>query len=184
MFPYSLSRKILKYLIRIHQKKTRRNSDGVSYKNALRIAILSESQTIDTSQYIIDFISSIRKDSKEITTLEYLNNSIKLSVKSWKQTQFYLHKKNLNFLNLPKKEPLKEFLEKEFDIIINLCITDNVYLHYMTAISNAKLKIGAYNPEFESCYDFMININNETDINSFVSSVDTYLKMINNNPKK
>jgi hypothetical protein len=183
MFPYSLTRKILKYLIRKQQKKIRHNSNGVSYKNAVRIAILSESQTIDTSQYIIDFISDIRKDSKEITTLEYLNNSIKLSVKSWKQTQFYLHKKNLNFLNLPKKEPLKEYLEKEFDIIINLCITNNVYLHYMSAITNSKLKIGPYDPEFESCYDFMIHIDNDTDINSFVCSVDTYLRMINNNPK-
>ena len=183
MFPYSLSRKILKYLIRKHQKKIRHNSNGVSYKNAVRIAILSESQSIDTSQYIIDFISDIRKDAKEISTLEYLNNSIKLSVKSWKQTQFYLHKKNLNFLNLPKKEPLKEFLEKDFDIIINLCITNNIYLHYMSAITNSKLKIGPYDPEFESCYDFMIHIDKETDINSFVSSVDTYLKMINNNPK-
>jgi hypothetical protein len=180
MFPYSLSRKILKYLIRKQQKKTRHKSNGVSYQNAVRIAVLSESQTIDTSQYIIDFISDLRKDSKEISTLEYLNNSIKLSVKSWKQTQFYLHKKNLNFLNLPKKEPLKEFLEKDFDIIINLCISNNVYLHYISAITNAKLKIGPYNPEFESCYDFMININEETDVNSFVSSVDTYLKMINN----
>lgn len=183
MFPYPLSRKILKYLIRKHQKKIRHNSNGVSYKNAVRIAILSESQTIDTSQYIIDFISDIRKDAKEITTLEYLNNSIKLSVKSWKQTQFYLHKNNLNFLNLPKKEPLKEFLEKEYDIIINLCITNNIYLHYISAITNSKLKIGPYNQEFESCYDFMIRVNAETDINSFVSSVDTYLKMINNNPK-
>jgi len=180
MFPYSLSRKILKYIIRHHKNKNRQNSAGVNYKNAVRIAILSESQTIDTSQYIIDFISSIRKDSKEISTLEYLNNSIKLSVKSWKQTQFYLHKKNLNFLNLPKKEPLKEFLEKEYDIIINLCITNNIYLHYMSTITNSKLKIGPYNSEFESCYDFMIHIDEETDINSFVSSVETYLKMINN----
>ena len=102
MFPYSLTRRILKYLIRLHQKKVRRNSNGVNYRNAIRIAILSESQTIDTSQYIIDFISNTKKDGKEISTLEYLNNSIKLSVKSWKQTQFYLHNKNLNFLNLPK----------------------------------------------------------------------------------
>jgi hypothetical protein len=180
MFPYALTRRILKYLIRLHQKKIKRNSNGVNYRNAVKIAILSESQTIDTSQYIIEFISGIRKDGKEITTLEYLNNSIKLSVKSWKQTQFYLHKKNLNFLNLPKKEPLREFLEKEFDIVINLCISDNIYLHYMIAIANAKLKIGPYNPEFESCYDLMINTNEETEINSFVSTVDTYLKMINN----
>jgi hypothetical protein len=183
MFPYSLSRKILKYLIRNHQKKIRRNTSGVSFKNAVRIAILSESQTIDTSQYIIDFISDIRKYSKDISTLEYLNNSIKLSVKSWKQTQFYLHNKNLNFLNLPKREPLKEFLEKEYDIIINLSITNNIYLHYLATITNAKLKIGPYNKEFESCYDFMIHVDDDTDIHSFVSAVDTYLKMINNNPK-
>jgi hypothetical protein len=183
MFPYSLSRRILKYLIRQHLKKVRHNSNGVNYKNAVRIAVLSESQTIDTSQYIIDFISDLKKDTKEITTLEYLNNSIKLSVKSWKQTQFYLHKQNLNFLNLPKKEPLREYLEKEFDIVINLCITNNIYLHYISTITNAKLKIGPYYPEFESCYDFMIDINENTDINTFVNSVDTYLKMINNNQK-
>ena len=181
MFPYSLTRRLLKYLIGIHLKKNRRNSIAVSYKNAIKIAILSESQTIDTSQYIIDFISAIRKNGKDISTLEYLNNSIKLSVKSWKQKQFYLHKQNLNFFNLPKKEPLREYLEKEFDIVINLCITNNVYLHYMSAITNAKLKIGPYNPEFQSCYDLMINVEDDTDMNSFVSSVDTYLKMINNN---
>jgi hypothetical protein len=179
MFPYSLSRKILKYFIRHHQNKNRPHSYGVSYKSALKIAILSESQTIDTSQYIIDFISDIKKDSKEICTLEYLNNSIKQSVKSWKQTQFYLHKKNLNFLNLPKKEPLREFLERDYDILINLCITNNIYLHYITTITNAKLKIGPYNSEFESCYDFMIHVDELSDINAFVSSVETYLKMIN-----
>lgn len=181
MFLYKLTRKILKYLIRLHLKKHKRNSVVVNYYNAQRIAILSESQTIDTSSFIIDFISGIRKDGKEISTLEFLNNSIKLSAKNWKQTQFYLHKQNLNFLNLPKKEPLREYLEKEFDIVINLCITNNIHLHYMSAITNAKLKIGPYNSEFESCYDFMIDINEETDIQFFVSSVKTYLNMINNN---
>jgi hypothetical protein len=122
----------------------------------------------------------LKKDSKEICTLEYLNNSIKNSVKSWKQTQFYVHKKNLNFLNLPKKEPLKEFFERDYDIVINLCITNNVYLHYISSITNSKLKIGPYNSEFESCYDFMIHVDEDSDINKFVSSVETYLKMINN----
>lgn len=70
--------------------------------------------------------------------------------------------KDLNWMGFPKPEFVEEFLNTEFDLLLNVALEQNLLLDYLTALSKARFKIG-WSPEEKNFFDLNIKIQGKPD---------------------
>ena len=87
--------------------------------------------------------------------------------------------KDLNWCLQPKKTFVKEFIDTEFDILIDLSLKEHLPLLYLASLSKAVLKVGRYQEDYELFYDLMIHTSDDETIDSFAEQVLHYLGKIN-----
>ena len=97
-----------------------------------------------------------------------------------KITQDIITAKDVNWRFQPQKPFVKEFIDTEYDILIDLSLSDYLPLLYCSALSKAGLKVGRYSEDHQSFYDLMIHAGPNETIDSFADQVIHYLSMINN----
>jgi hypothetical protein len=97
-----------------------------------------------------------------------------------KITQDVITAKDVNMLYQPQKAFVKEFIDTEYDILIDLSLDDHLPLLYCAALSKAGLKVGRFQEDHELFYDLMIHAAPDETIDSFATQVVHYLSRINN----
>lgn len=97
-----------------------------------------------------------------------------------KITQDIITAKDVNWRFQPQKPFVNEFIDTEFDILIDLSLNDYLPLLYCSALSRAGLKVGRYSEDHQTFYDLMIHAEQDETIDSFADQVIHYLSMINN----
>lgn len=97
-----------------------------------------------------------------------------------KITQDIITAKDINWRYLPQKLFVKEFIDTEFDILIDLSLDEYLPLYYFAALSKAFLKVGKFREDQHHTYDLMIHSKAEETIDSFAEQVIHYLSRINN----
>lgn len=88
--------------------------------------------------------------------------------------------KDINWRYQPQKPFVKEFINTEYDILIDLSLKNHLPLLYCAALSCAGLKVGRFQEDHHLLYDLMIHAAPEETIDSFAEQVIHYLSMINN----
>jgi hypothetical protein len=88
--------------------------------------------------------------------------------------------KDLNWRYQPQKPFVKDFIETEYDILIDLSLTDHLPLLYCVGMSKAGLKVGRFQEDHQLFYDLMIHPSANETIDSFAEQVIHYLSRINN----
>lgn len=88
--------------------------------------------------------------------------------------------KDVNWRYQPQKPFVKEFIETEYDILIDLSLTDQLPLLFCSALSKAGLKVGRFQEDHELFYDLLIHAGPDETIDSFADQVIHYLSRINN----
>jgi hypothetical protein len=127
---------------------------------------------------IQDFLKSLSAEGKQISAIGYID--------SQKIPDFYLLRKGFNFfctedLNWffhPEPAFVNDFIEREFDILINLSI-DNVFpVEYIYALSKAKFKTGKFR-NGSTYADLAIDIKDNRDVSYLIQHITHYLRIIN-----
>lgn len=88
--------------------------------------------------------------------------------------------KDVNLLYQPQKAFVKEFIDTEYDILIDLSLNDHLPLLYCAALSKAGLKVGRFQEDHQLYYDLMIHAGPDETLDSFAAQVIHYLSRINN----
>jgi hypothetical protein len=97
-----------------------------------------------------------------------------------KISQDIIISKNVNWRFQPKNAFVKEFINTEFDILIDLSLAEYLPLLYCSALSKAGLKVGRYQEDYQVFYDLLIHAGPDETIDSFATQVIHYLSRINN----
>lgn len=106
-------------------------------------------------------------------------------VDSKKVPDFYLLRKgfnffsrsDLNFFFIPKTHFINDFIEKPFDILIDLSIDSNFPLHYISSLSKAKFKIGKLFSNKNS-FDLMIDISRNNSVGALIEQIKHYIPVV------
>jgi hypothetical protein len=85
----------------------------------------------------------------------------------------------LNWFGKPSTHIIENFINEEYDLLIDLNIHDHFPLKYIAALSKAKFKVGKYKEQDEIIYDMMIDSDNTQKLKYFLRQVDTYIAMLN-----
>lgn len=86
--------------------------------------------------------------------------------------------KELNWWGLPRHEKVSEFVDMNFDILLNIALSQNLALDYITALSQAKFKVGS-STDVSNYFDLNINIGENNDALYLAKQQIFYLAQLN-----
>lgn len=86
--------------------------------------------------------------------------------------------KDLNWMGLPGSGHVDEIINTEFDLLLNVVPEQNLVLHYITALSRARFKIGSTDSEV-NYFDLNIRISGSQDALYLAQQQIFYLEQLN-----
>ncbi|MCX6258086.1 MAG: hypothetical protein NTW49_09375 [Bacteroidia bacterium] len=90
----------------------------------------------------------------------------------------YFSKKNISLLGIPNNPYIGDFIKKNFDLLIDICLEEYFPVEYIVSLSAASFKVGRQFKNTDQ-YDLMISLDENADLDFFISQVKHYLDMIN-----
>lgn len=161
-------------------KSTPRKAKAVNYASAKSIAVVYEIKTKDYQFFVNKFVDYLREEIgfKTIKTLGFYNSKEAPTFLDLGNKYKFINKTHLNWIYLPKPAEVEEFVNQEFDILIDLTQENIVPVKYLVASSKAKFKIGRYSEDNHDFFDFMISLNEKQNVKDFLDQVNHYLQQI------
>ena len=141
----------------------------VDYKGQVNsILILVEECNEDLTVFLSNEFGISKEDIK---ILEYLYKVPKENIVEGQFSEV-----DFEWFGKIKNKKIEELVGQEYDVLLNYTV-ENIYMDYLTSISNAKFKVGYSNADLR-LYDFMIDID-EPNVAIFNSELKKYLKILN-----
>lgn len=147
---------------------------SVNLQEAKEIGILFDATDTDQKQIVENLAKQLKDQNKKTVLLGFYNfpkPAINFSFD-------YFNKKNLNWHLAPIGHTVEGFINRNFDILINLTVKEILPLEYISAMSHAKFRVGPYNSDKIYCYDLMIDTGDKKDLDHLIDQVKHYLHLI------
>ena len=175
-----LKSKIANYLFLRNQLDTRHNKQAVSLREASRIGILYDSTNEKSYEIIKKLVKDIRGLHKDVMALGYYNRRELPSTRYAKLGLDFFTNKSVSWYLKPSHQVVTNFINTEFDILININIEKCFPLKYISAKTRARFKIGKWDRRNAPICDMMIHTGEQVSLGKFVEQVMHYLNQINN----
>ena len=138
-------------------------------------------ETASTAGIIWDENDEIayNKMKKKFDEKKIKYQAICLSNNKYKKCQgIFITSKDFNFFGMPKNKSLQNFLNSDFDLLIDISLSSSIYVQIIRSFSMAHLKIGwaPVNPDY---FDITIDIRKKPDSHYLIEQIDHYLNIIN-----
>ena len=176
-FLENFKQKVGDYVFRRDLKHNDRKREVHNLHTAQSIGILYDATDLKDMILVSEFVNDLFKTKKDVKALGFVNRN-ELTHHHMPMLQFdFFFLKDLNWYYKPQNYIIKNFLEKDYDILINLCTSNCVPVKYLAGSSKAKFKVGKYEQDL-SIYDMMIDVKKDT-LSVLISEVKHYLNLIN-----
>ena len=160
-------------------------SNVIPFDQATTIGILYDSSNEADYEIVRKYVKELREiHHKDVLALGFYDQKELPTLRFSKLGLDFFTLKDLNWVYKPISGIVKRFVNKEFDILIDLHLNNQIPLNYVAASSNAKFKIGKYSKNAENYYSFMLIVGEQTQLPAFIEQVNHYLKLIKNEKSK
>lgn len=140
--------------LRQELKKLKRKGHSVSLSEAENIAILIPIKDEKELREVEQFAKTLENENRKVKLLGFLfDKSLKSKLN---KSIDLISEEDIKWNYIPDKDKIKGFINKEFDILINLCTDLCFPLVYTAAISKSIFKIAAYDARQAPFFDLMI----------------------------
>lgn len=163
------------YLVKKRLKTHKVVHEIKNLKNATTIGILFNGTNEDVMPIINSYVKVLEQQKKKVTTLGFIDTNHPIDALNVNT----FARKQVNWLFIPNHPVPLDFLEKPFDILINIFLEESATLEYISTFSKAKFRVGPYFSGKNNCFDFMLNGGDS--IASFIQQIHHYLEIIDNN---
>ncbi len=170
--------KIAEFLLAKKAAKIIRRVKAVGFREAKHIGIIYP-YTPEGENVVRDFAHYIKDERMKVDTLGYVYNKEYFDKVTPELTYHYFDKKSLTWLYVPTNQQANAFLEREYDILIDLSIRDYFPIKYITALSVAHFKVGASIAYRNDACDLTIDISKQQELKYLITQIKHYLTIIN-----
>jgi len=169
-------RLIKKRLLKNSLKKYKhfREKQMISLEQVRTMSIVCQITDKNSYTEIYDMFSKLHSPKRTIWLMGYIDES---SVPYYCLQQLsadFFSKKQLNWYGKPNFVQFEDFVNKDFDILIDFSKNDLPPLQYILSTSNAKLIVGA-NKYAQNLYDFFIHDETEPNHLQLLKIIHDYL---------
>jgi len=154
-------KKLNNYLFKKRAQKylstTERERRFVNYKKAKTIFLLFESDSSEKNPQVRKMIYNLQQDGKKVVAWGFVD---KKEVASTILPDFrIIHHKETDFFQKPLISNLNALQDMEFDLMIDLSLTQILPLEYLAMYAKASCKTGLRKTELP-IYDFILDLDN------------------------
>jgi len=148
--------------------------------NAIRtVGILFDASNPEDYELVKRYVVYLREHTKKVKVIGFFSTKNIPSLTYSKLEYDFFSLKELNWFGKPNTHIIENFINEEYDLLIDLNIHDHFALKYISALSKAKFKVGKFKEGDEQIYDMMIDADNTQKLKYFLRQVDTYISMLN-----
>lgn len=164
-----------------NKTKSNRKRGVYNFETAKKVGLILNANNQATYETAREFMKYIQKFGANAASIGFVDSQEVLNFYSRQIGMDYFSKKNLNWYGKPKNPKVLDFIQMDFDILIDLSLKDYFPIQYIVAASNAKFKIGRFKKD-KSYYDLMIDISENNSLDFYIEQIKHYLSILKNNP--
>jgi hypothetical protein len=174
----NIKKKIGTYILKKESVKHRKNKETISMHEAKNIGILYKVSNEETHDFVVEFIKSLQDKDIDVKALGFIEYKEIPHFCFPKLKHNFLTKRNINWHYKPTGNEIVDFINKEFDILIDLSMENYLPIQFVLSRTNAKFVVGKYYDNTTHYYDMMLKVDDSIKINNFIKVVVDYLNII------
>ncbi|MFO8235656.1 MAG: hypothetical protein R6U04_09660 [Bacteroidales bacterium] len=174
----NIREKIGNWFLKRKLKSLKRKKIVCNLEKANTAGVLFTHAENSNFEIINEFLRYLNEKNIKIFVLGYIHsNQIPEELKKYQKINFIL-KKDFNFFYKPKNHIIHSFIEKEFDLLIDISMQSYFPVKVINNLSRARFKAGKENNEGKD-YDLMISLKRHQGLRFFIEQIKHYLNRIN-----
>jgi hypothetical protein len=163
-------------------RKLRRDKKFVNLNEAKTIGIVYQLTAQTNFRKVKLLMKELTTPSRQVMVVGFVNRNDIPNYCIAANSGYFFDKKDLNWYESPKNDYIARFINKEFDILIDLSLEDIYPLRFISALSRSKFKVGMYAKESKKFLDFMIKPKKkEISIDELSEQIIHYLLILKSN---
>ncbi len=156
-----------------------RKPSRFNFNEIKSVGILVDASNSEDFELVKRYVVYLKEHRKKVKVIGYFSAK-KIPDLTYSKLEYdFFSKKELNWFGKPKSAHIQNFMDEEFDLLIDLNIHDHFPLKYISSLSKGQFKVGKYNEKDLETYDMMIDSDNTKTLKYFLRQVDTYVTMLN-----
>ena len=179
----NIRRKIGQYYFNKEQSRTSNLHGMVNLPGAKRVGILYTLNEVPDYDKVAEFVVQLQKEHKEVKTLGFVRSKNLIHRFLPKLSYDFFTKKDITWFYRPIHDKVRDFMNKEVDLLIDLSAGDSFPLNYIAGLSKAICRVGRFSEDNACYYDFMIDIKPVITMDEYLSQIKHYLTIIKTNEK-
>jgi len=170
--------KIADWLLRKKQQKINREKTVHNFDTASRVGVIFSLEEEDAFDRTNQFLNFLAGQKIKVYALGYIPfKEIPPKVAPNSKINLFT-RKDLNWYYMPIHSIVQQFIEQDFDILIDLSSHRLLPLKFVNNLSRAKFKVGKESNNGRA-YDLMIRIGEEQNLQYLIDQIKYYVTRIN-----
>lgn len=178
-FISSIKNAIGNYFLSLEIKSLHRNKTFMNMADAKTVGILFDATESGNFDLVKKYIIYLKDMKKRVKAIGFYNQKETPPMAYSKLDYDFFTIKDLNWYNFPDNIYVRNFIEDQYDILLDLNIQDSFPLRYVSSLSKAKFKVGKKSERNNSIFDLMIDADASKGMKYFLRNIDAYLFIIN-----
>lgn len=172
--------KIAKALLKNKLEKTNRKVFYSNLNLVKTIGILWDASKPDEFTCLSRFYQKMHERNIEVKILGYYPGKDLPDQLTAIRFLTCIKKDEITFFYNPASAESESFINKRFDVLIDVNFKKQFPLYYISSLSHAAFKVGLLDAETgNNPYDLMMEIKSPVDVDNYLNQVVQYLEMIN-----
>jgi hypothetical protein len=168
---------LIKHKTRQTIKKSTVSRENISFKKAKAIGVIYSWEGKRKAEIINRFAEEMELTGKKVKMICYSRVDLKVIPVNID----YFNESNFSLSGKIKSHKLREFVDLRFDFLYHLDTTQNIYIEYVLAMSNARCRVSRADHTKKDLYDFMIQTKTHAGIETLCNEILHYTKALVNN---
>ena len=143
------------------------------------IGIVYNANSKENEFFVTEYANRLRSEGKKVFMMGFVDSKHLPSDRKFVLNSEFFWKEKLNGVNLPIKGAVGQFLQIEFDGLLNLYHEPLLPMQALAAYSKARYRVGPHIEGGLDYYDFMLDTGNRPHLTFLIEQIDFYLRNIN-----
>ncbi len=172
---------IANYFLKQELQAVRREQkpNKFNFNEVKTVGILFDATNSEDFEIVKRYVVYLREYKKKVKAIGFFSTKQIPALTYSKLEYDFFSTKELNWMGKPSSVIIRNFIDEEYDLLIDLNVEDHFPLRYISALSKAVFKVGKYGEKDVEIYDMMIDADNTKTVKYFLRQVDTYITMLN-----
>jgi hypothetical protein len=171
----NIKRSVANYVLKKKLSHLTRDKKLVNLHSARTIGIIYNVNSQTTFQIVKTLVKELTSRQRQVVALGFVNRKSIPNYCIAANSGYHFNLKDLNWFGAPNNDYIREFINKEFDILIDLSLDDLFVFKYISGLSRSKFKVGLHSDAHLDCFDLMIKMDQTASLESFIEQIIHYL---------